>query len=517
MPAPDVLTALGDVCAHAGPADTAAGVRAGYLARPGDAGQVADVLRAAAAHRLAVVPRGAGTRLSWGLPPTRADVILDLSALDRVVDHAAGDLVLVAEAGARISAVQRQLAAAGQRLPVDAPTPGATLGGTVATGHSGPSRLLAGPIKDQLIGLSMVRADGTPASAGGRVVKNVAGYDLGRLMCGSYGTLAVLTRVIFRLRPLPAARAFVTAPILGPSLAAPLIESVVTAQLAPSAVELHLPAPPRDDDPAATPVRSSLAGAVVVLVEGSPAGVAARASAVRELLREAGAAQVHVHTEPPPWWGTLPGRDDPHTPGSPPADATSPDGRASRDDATPGGRTLPGDAAPDGRALRGDATPGGRTLPGDATPGDRSLPGDAAPDGRALRGDATPGGRALPGDGAASEHGTLLRLTFVRSGLPAVLSAARDAGATVSGSAAAGVLTAALPSGSPGRVATALTGLRAVCAGHGGTAIVLDAPAPVRDAVDVWGPVPALDLMRRVKERFDPDHRLSPGRFVGGI
>ncbi|MDR7274905.1 FAD-binding oxidoreductase [Catenuloplanes atrovinosus] len=425
----DVLDALGDVCERAGPADAVSGVRPAYVARPGDAAQAAEVLRAAAAHDLAVIPRGGGTRLNWGLPPTRADLVLDLSAMDRIIDHAAGDLVLVAEAGARLAEVQRHLAAAGQRLAVDAPAPGATLGGTVATGHSGPSRLLAGPIKDQLIGISVVRPDGTPATAGGRVVKNVAGYDLGRLMCGSYGTLAVFTRLIFRLRPLPAARAFVAAPVLGPSLAAPVVEAVATAQLAPSAIELDLPAPPPSPNGASaggrgrSPDGRPPAGAVVVLVEGSPAGVAARAAAVRELLRQTGAADVHVRAEPPSWWGTPP-------------------------------------------------MTGGQTL---------------------------------------------LRVTFVRSGLPAVLSAARDAGAAVSGSAAAGVLTAALPSDSPDRVASALTALRTVCTRHGGTAIVLEAPPPVLSAVDVWGPVPALDLMRRVKTQFDPGHRLSPGRFVGGL
>jgi glycolate oxidase FAD binding subunit len=453
----DVFGALGGVCAEVRTADAETGMPAGVVAevpaalvaRPSDAAQVTDVLRVAAAHDLAVVARGGGTRLSWGMPPSRLDLILDLSGLDRIVDHAAGDLVLVAEAGARLADVQRLLANAGQRLAVDAPTAGATVGGAVATGHSGPSRLLAGPIKDQIIGLSVVRPDGTPAISGGRVVKNVAGYDLGRLMCGSYGTLAVLTRLIFRLRPLPAARAFITAPILGPSPAAPLIESIARARLAPSAIELDLPAPPRDSDPGHTGDGLGLVtgddfrwavgggvggaggrtglpvpGAVVVLVEGAASGVAGRAAAVRELLQRTGAEAVHVRAEAPPWWGALP----------------------------------------------------------------------------------------LTGSGE-----TLLRLTFVRSGLPDVLSAARDTGAALRGAAAAGVLTAAVPHTPPQRVAVALATLRAVCARHGGTAIVLDAPPQVRAAVDMWGPIPALDLMRRVKERFDPGRRLSPGRFAGGL
>ena len=110
---------------------------------------------------------------------------------------------------------------------------------------------------------------------------------------------------------------------------------------------------------------------------------------------------------------------------------------------------------------------------------------------------------------------TGLKLTFVLSGLRDVLTVARETGASVRGSAGTGVVHAALAD--PERAPVALARLRDVCTRHRGTAVVVDAPAEVKQAVDVWGPVPALDLMRRVKDQFDPDHRLAPGRFVGGI
>jgi glycolate oxidase FAD binding subunit len=109
-----------------------------------------------------------------------------------------------------------------------------------------------------------------------------------------------------------------------------------------------------------------------------------------------------------------------------------------------------------------------------------------------------------------------LKLTCVLSGLRDVLAAAADVGARVRGSAGAGVLYAALPA-SEAEAGAALARLRGTCAAHGGSAVVLEAPPALEQALDVWGPVPALDLMRRVKDQFDPDHRLSPGRFVGGI
>ena len=121
--------------------DDVDGVRPGLVARPGDTEQVAEVLRAAAAHGLTVVPRGHGTKMTWGLPPTSADVLVDVSALDGVLDHAAGDLIVAARAGTRLADVQQTVGEAGQRLAIDETVPGASIGGVLAANTSGPRRV----------------------------------------------------------------------------------------------------------------------------------------------------------------------------------------------------------------------------------------------------------------------------------------------------------------------------------------------------------------------------------------
>ena len=129
-----------------------------------------------------------------------------------MVEHAAGDLVAIVRAGTPMGELQAVLATAGQQLALDTPLAAATLGGTVATNTSGPRRLLYGTMRDLLIGITFVRADGVVARAGGKVVKNVAGYDFGKLLTGSYGTLGVITEVALRLHPLPRARQAVSVP-----------------------------------------------------------------------------------------------------------------------------------------------------------------------------------------------------------------------------------------------------------------------------------------------------------------
>ncbi len=206
-----VASACADV-QDAQPADHVDGVRPALVARPADTDQVAEVLRAAASHGLTVVPRGRGTKMSWGTPPSSADVLLDVSALDQVLDHAAGDLIVATQAGARLADLQQVVAQGGQRLALDETVPGASIGGTLATNASGPRRVAVGTARDLLIGVTVVRADGVVAKAGGRVVKNVAGYDLGKLVIGSAGTLAVVTEAVFRLHPVPAAHRWVGVP-----------------------------------------------------------------------------------------------------------------------------------------------------------------------------------------------------------------------------------------------------------------------------------------------------------------
>src|SRR5215468_4651415 len=296
-----VLRALAAACPAAraaGAGDAVAGVAPRYAASPASVAEASAVMRVAAGHDLAVVPRGSGSRLDWGASPARCDLVVDTLRLDQVVEHAAGDLVARVQAGTGMQRLGQVLAAAGQQLALDA-APGAngggpagtgpvggTVGGTLATGAAGPRRLRYGTPRDLVIGITVVRADGTVASAGGKVVKNVAGYDLGKLFAGSYGTLGLIVEAAFRLHPLPAAVAYVTVDCPGPDEAYRAVAAASGSDLAPSAVEI-------DRAARGAPVR------VAVLLEGDPEGTAERAGLLCSLLGGGAAAR----PTPPAWWG----------------------------------------------------------------------------------------------------------------------------------------------------------------------------------------------------------------------
>jgi len=144
---------------------------------------------------------GGGTALPPGPP---VDLEISSEKLDRVIEYEPADQVVIVECGLRLAALQRELAKHGQRLALDPPQPDkATLGGIVAANSFGPLRTRFGSVRDLIIGVSVVRADGTRAKGGGKVVKTVAGFDLPKLMCGSWGTLAFIATVTFRVHPLP--------------------------------------------------------------------------------------------------------------------------------------------------------------------------------------------------------------------------------------------------------------------------------------------------------------------------
>jgi glycolate oxidase FAD binding subunit len=197
-----------------------------------------------------VVVRGAGTKLTWGRRPGPVDLVLSLRRLNRVLSHEHADLIASVEAGTTLAAVNGALARHGQWLPLDA-ADGATIGGTIATNDSGPLRHRYGTPRDLLIGVRLATADGRLVKAGGNVVKNVAGYDLGKLVSGSYGTLAVIVSATFKLSPVPASSKTLVATFQNGDAAARAVAAVSASQLEPAAQEIQAAASAGPQHPAA--------------------------------------------------------------------------------------------------------------------------------------------------------------------------------------------------------------------------------------------------------------------------
>jgi glycolate oxidase FAD binding subunit len=258
-------------------ADAVDGVQAELVAEPASVEEASRVLAAASRAGKKVVVVGSGSKLGLGNPPERLDLLVSTRRLHRVLEHAAGDLVVKVEAGAHLADLQAALAPSGQWLALDPPEPRATLGGVVAANASGPRRLRYGTVRDLIIGITVVLADGTVAHAGGKVVKNVAGYDLSKLFCGSLGTLGLIAEATFRLHPRPAAAAVVTLQVERTEQLGEAVRRLLRSTLVPSAIELTWYGRP---------------GLLTVVIEGIRPGVEAQAAAAAELLGEAGETEV---------------------------------------------------------------------------------------------------------------------------------------------------------------------------------------------------------------------------------
>jgi glycolate oxidase FAD binding subunit len=206
---------------------------------PSTADELASALRGADDARQVVMLRGAGTKIDWGRPPARVDAILSTRRLNRLVSHQHGDLTATVEAGATLRDLNESLARYGQWLPLDPPfADRATIGGLLATNDSGPLRHRFGTPRDLVIGVRLASADGTLAKAGGQVVKNVAGYDLSKLMCGSFGSLAAIVTATFKLAPLPSASKTLVVNAPDVDTLALVVRDVMASQLEPIAFEL---------------------------------------------------------------------------------------------------------------------------------------------------------------------------------------------------------------------------------------------------------------------------------------
>jgi glycolate oxidase FAD binding subunit len=188
-------------------ADAIDGVVPRWIAEPETPEALAETLAYASRERLQTVIRGGGSKIGWGRPPRSVDLVVSTGRLARLVAHRHGDLTVTVQAGMRLQDLNRALRAHNQWLPVESAFDDATVGGIVATNDAGPSRHRNGTPRDLVIGMTLALADGRLVKSGGTVVKNVAGYDLGRLMAGSHGSLAGIADVTFKLLPIPAASA----------------------------------------------------------------------------------------------------------------------------------------------------------------------------------------------------------------------------------------------------------------------------------------------------------------------
>ena len=209
---------------------------------PHDVAGLAAVLAEANQTGTPVYPRGGGTKSGWWAGAAEHAAILSTASMAPLIDHCAGDLTATVGAGMTLAAVNAALARAGQWLPLDPPAAErATIGGIIATNDSGPRRHKHGAPRDLIIGVEMVRADGVVARAGGKVVKNVAGYDLARMLCGSRGSLAVVASATFKLAPLAPVSRTVVATTRNARACAELALEAAASPAAPSALEIESP------------------------------------------------------------------------------------------------------------------------------------------------------------------------------------------------------------------------------------------------------------------------------------
>jgi glycolate oxidase FAD binding subunit len=256
---------------------------------PGTVQEVSAVLAVCHETRAAVAPWGGGTAMGLGRPPDRLRVVLGTRRLCQLLDHEPADMTSTVQAGMPLLDYQAALGKNGQRLALDPPrAEHATLGGVLATNASGPRRARYGTLRDQVIGLRVVAADGTVTRAGAKVVKNVTGYDLNKLYVGSLGTLGVIVEASFRLYPLPADERTWLGRFPGIPAACDAVARILDSALVPGAIELLDAAairPLREVDAAPQP------GAwLAVSVESVSPAVAAQLAVIAAIGRESGAA-----------------------------------------------------------------------------------------------------------------------------------------------------------------------------------------------------------------------------------
>jgi glycolate oxidase FAD binding subunit len=393
-------------------ADAVDGVAPQMVAEPGTAEDLARALRWAHGAGVKVAPRGGSTKLGWGNPPAACDLVLSTARLNRVLEHAWADMTVIVEAGCRVADLQKILAEHKQRLALDPLWPEqATIGGILSTNDSGTLRARYGSLRDLIIGITVALPDGSLAKSGGKVVKNVAGYDLSKLYTGALGTLGVIVQAIFRLHPLP--RESRSLSFSGtPEALNQLLLAVQSSKLTFTGLQLR--AEPRSAH-------------LDVRFDGTAAGIQAQ---VDQIMKIAGS-----------------------------------------------------NAATD-------------------------APANSWTSHQAIWEGADP---------ALVAKFSVLPAQFAAVCALVERSAASQSLAWKMVAQSVGAGYARLEGAEPALHAALVT-LRDELGKMGGTLVALGCPVAVKRGLDVWGPPSdAQSLMVRIKQRFDPDGTLNPGRFVGGI
>jgi glycolate oxidase FAD binding subunit len=407
------------------------------VALPQTAGEVAEMLRLAGTESWRVIPAGAGTWLEMGNQPPGFELIISTRRLDRLLEYEPADLTATVEAGLPLASFNQTARAHGQWIPLDPfGSPDGTIGAMISTASHGPLRGGFGTPRDWLIGIQVATIDGRLTRAGGKVVKNVAGYDLGKLYTGSYGTLAIITEMTFKLRSIPPA---------GKTL-------VFTAAEAGADGLVELAKLAGRIQQSSTRTASPITPVAMELVNADPADAwpfaTGRAALVIRLLHEVEAVESQVAA-----------------------------------------------ALALGRELRGIEP----EIPA-ATVADSFWSNYHASE-------------------TAPHWGTSLRLSFLPAELPEIVAdVAREfPTAHLRAHAANGVLRVHFNGGSEPAPSTLLK-LRETLRTRGGRLVILRAGAELRQAVEIWGEVGETQrLMRAIKQQYDPDGRLNPGRFVEQI
>ena len=398
------------------------------VAFPSDEAQLASVLALANREGLSVVPRGSGSLSTLGNPPQSVDIVLATTGLEPLIDHRPGDLTVTVGAGVTLGALRERLSASGQWLPLDPPLASQrTIGGILATDLSGPLSLSQGFARDLVIGMKVAGSDGEVTKSGGRVVKNVSGFDLAKLHIGALGTLGVIPEVSFKVWPLPRADTTLVAGYSSLADAIVAVQELLASHAAPDAAEV-----------VASAANVASCEAYLKFV-GTSAGVKVRLEEARSRLRASGVATTEALEDEP--------------------------------------------AA---RAWQGLADFGW-----DIQGGDDMLLRFGCPPSRV-------------GELAAAVER---------------LAAWESAGYSLLVGPGRGILRCLLPGGlGPADVQTVTERCREMASLVGGYAVVERCAPEAKAGLDVWGPPgDAMELMKRVKDRMDPNHILNRGRYVGGI